>query len=208
MQRRERFPGPIVGRGSPGHCPAQGLIPVRTSISAQGVERSKSSIVRHKPASLITAEARLLVVSRFTRAVVAVDGSKFKAVNNRDKRFAVANQTVDLAARSDNFNPAEIASSQFQHRLRQRREFAHRLLRLCCLAGCAMSLFTSKLSADRRKILGLLQRQRWDSILSRKRRLSHVCGAPKMCWRRIVQLQPETGRLKCARTFSGFVWLR
>jgi len=27
----------------------------------------------------------------FTRAVVALDGSKFKAVNNRDKNFTVAN---------------------------------------------------------------------------------------------------------------------
>jgi transposase len=29
----------------------------------------------------------------FTRAVVAIDGSKFKAVNNRDKNYTVAKVT-------------------------------------------------------------------------------------------------------------------
>ena len=41
--------------------------------------------------------ARFVVLCRelglFTRAVVAIDGSKFKAVNNRDKNYTVAKVT-------------------------------------------------------------------------------------------------------------------
>jgi hypothetical protein len=49
---------------------------------------------RDNGAAIRAACARLLVLCRqfnlFTRAVVAIDGSKFKAVNNRDKNFTVA----------------------------------------------------------------------------------------------------------------------
>ena len=49
---------------------------------------------RDNGAAIRAACARFLVLCRqfnlFTRAVVAIDGSKFKAVNNRDKHFTVA----------------------------------------------------------------------------------------------------------------------
>jgi transposase len=44
----------------------------------------------------------------FTKAVVAIDGSKFKAVNNRDKNFTVAK----VAKRMEQSTPASRATSQ------------------------------------------------------------------------------------------------
>src|SRR3974390_3249220 len=68
-------------------CSSFTFTAISTAFSRAGVPRDNGPAIR-------AACAQFLELCRqfnlFTRAVVAIDGSKFKAVNNRDKNFTVA----------------------------------------------------------------------------------------------------------------------
>src|SRR5215203_1497697 len=106
---------------------------------------------RHNGPAIRAACAQFIVLCRklnlFTRAVVALDGSKFKAVNNRDKNFTVAKvakpRWPSASSRSRPASPATwplwiAPTGRIARRLRPRQPASRRRLRACA-GQCSLS---------------------------------------------------------------------